>query len=363
VTATALPNGVKVVSTGAAASGVVGVALANAGTACGPMGAAFAAKHMAFKSANGQTDLAIQRGLELAGSTIHATATKTSLIAAVACLPESGGEAATAAAATAVGVARSPYIHWEFEETLKQSAAVQADLDALTTARPLMVAIEEAAYAGGPLGRRAATKKAVAAMMSTQVDDFLAAAVATMPITVVGVGFDHADILAYAAKAFASLGPRDAAMPAVASPFVPGGFAAKMTDAAAPGMAVALPVASPAMGGVLAVALGAGGGGADVSYSPSSSLLVAASSTASKADLLAAVTTKLDALTEADLAAAKLKYKVATLSKTGVDLAVALCEDPALLDAAAVDAVTLDACKAALAGIEPAFAVVAPADD
>ena len=71
-TSSVLPNGVTVISTGAAASVVVGVKLGGLGSLSSAASAAFAAKSMAFKSAGGCSDLKVQRTLEMLGVTPRA---------------------------------------------------------------------------------------------------------------------------------------------------------------------------------------------------------------------------------------------------------------------------------------------------
>jgi len=342
-----LPNGITVLSTGAgAASSAVLVKVDGVGTAFGPKGAARAARVMAFKSANGKTDLKIQRELELASSTPHALVTKSSFMVGVEGLPEFMAEA-TDAVAVAAGVGRSAFVEWEFKESIEEKTP---SLD------PLQLAVEAAAYGEGSPWARSSSK--VAGLSALETFEFLRANVDASPVTVVGLGLSHADVLSYAAKSFASLPARSSSK--LPEPtFLAGGFSAKASSSDY-GMAACVPVSSPVLGGVLAAALTTPA--IPVTYAEG--LLVAKSSTSSKADLVKALLNK-EEMTDLSFATAKAAYKTKALSASGFDLAVAIANG---LDndtvVRLVEGLTLaDAQDALSKYAEPAFAVLAPADD
>ncbi|KAH8070301.1 hypothetical protein JL721_5064 [Aureococcus anophagefferens] len=123
VQTTKLDNGVTVVSTCAAPVATIGAKL-GVGAASGPASAAFAASKMAFKSANGATDLKIQRDLELLGSTPQADVSAAGLVVAVEALKGDGAEAAFKSVARGLGVGAAR-VAWEFDE-MKASPGVLA---------------------------------------------------------------------------------------------------------------------------------------------------------------------------------------------------------------------------------------------
>eukprot|EP00629_Pelagomonadales_sp_RCC1024_P003347 CAMPEP_0119267226 /NCGR_PEP_ID=MMETSP1329-20130426/5449_1 /TAXON_ID=114041 /ORGANISM="Genus nov. species nov., Strain RCC1024" /LENGTH=266 /DNA_ID=CAMNT_0007267141 /DNA_START=78 /DNA_END=874 /DNA_ORIENTATION=- len=205
-----LDNGVVVVTSAPGPVGLVGVSAGYGSLRCPPAGA-FAARAMAFKSANGRSDLAIQRDLELAGGEPVGVVGGDATFVGV-----SGSEdpaAAFAAAATAAGVGRDALVAWEFEET-KASPGV---VGAFEMADPLVDACLKAAYGPG-FGADAAS---LAALDSAAVDQVYADIAEGAPLTAVGVGMAHADMVALAKEALGALGPRAAS----SSPaFVPGGL-------------------------------------------------------------------------------------------------------------------------------------------
>ena len=342
-----LPNGVKVMSTGAAASSVVAVKVDGMGSAFGPAGGAFAAKMMSFKSAKGASDLKIQRELELEANTPQGVVLKSSVVLGIEGLPQFA-EAAVEKLAVAIGAGRDPYIDWEFREHIAEVMKTLEPLD------PLKFAIESASYGEGSLyARPIVTKRSLGALSSTDVYDFNQSAVNAHPMTLVGIGLDHSEILSYAAKAFAGLPPRTTKQVPPPPPFIYGGFSAK-SSASIASCAVALPISDLATGHTLALCLSTSA--IPVSYF--SGLLVAQSPTASKSDLLKVLTTDLAKLTEADFKKANVTYETQLYSKTGIDLAVAIADG-------AFDNTkgNLTATKAALTKVEPSFAVVAATDD
>ena len=123
-----LPNGVVVATTAPGAPlTCVGVGVGR-GASHGPRSAALAASLNSFKTANGRTDLRIQRDLEVAGSMpfslfdAHSTTTVCTqhvVTREAPCVAE-----AFQAAALAAGVGRDNLTAWEFEETkVRQTAS------------------------------------------------------------------------------------------------------------------------------------------------------------------------------------------------------------------------------------------------
>ena len=116
-----LPNGVVVTTTAPGAPlTCVGVGVGR-GASHGPRSAALAASLNSFKTANGRTDLRIQRDLEIAGSMpfslfdAHQTTTVCTqhvVTREAPCVAD-----AFQAAALAAGVGRDSLTAWEFEET------------------------------------------------------------------------------------------------------------------------------------------------------------------------------------------------------------------------------------------------------
>ena len=116
-----LPNGVVVTTTAPGAPlTCVGVGVGR-GASHGPRSAALAASLNSFKTANGRTDLRIQRDLEVAGSMpfslfdAHQTTTVCTqhvVTREAPCVAD-----AFQAAALAAGVGRDALTAWEFEET------------------------------------------------------------------------------------------------------------------------------------------------------------------------------------------------------------------------------------------------------
>ena len=316
VQTTKLDNGVTVVSTCAAPVATIGAKL-GVGAASGPASAAFAASKMAFKSANGATDLKIQRDLELLGSTPQADVSAGGLVVAVEALKGDGAEAAFKSVATGLGVGRDAYVAWEFDE-MKASPGVLASLEALATDGALAAAAREAAGAGG----KVACAESLAALSSSDVDAFLQDALAAAPLTVVAMGVDHATAKHLAAAAFGDLPARGAAA-------APPAFEAGMATVSSGASAVALAVPAPADAAVAAALAATCGGTLDAG------LLVVAG-----ADKAAAAA-KLDGLSAADAGAAKAAAKFDVLSKTGMDLFLLLADgvDPAKL-AGSIDAVS-----------------------
>lgn len=338
-----LPNGVTCISTGEAASKVVGVVVSGGSATAGP-GVAYAAKMVAYETTNGASGLKVQRDLETAGAIPSFDVSKTSSVAIVSTTAEAA-EAAVAAAALAVGVGRAPALDWEFAE-LKSSPPVLADLAAMDV---LDGAVYEAAFgAESPFGRPAATADSLAAVSVEEVDAYMAAVEASSPITVVGVGLDHGDLLAFATSAFAGLAPRGAASAVAAPTFAAGALVTKA--AATPAAAAAVPAPKDTLlAAVLAEALGA-------ELTADGLLLVAKAS-----DALAAKATLAAAPSADKVAAAKLTVKTKMFGSTGADLLkiVAAGFDPSSTPAA-IDAVTPAAVSAAVKAMpEPALAVLA----
>lgn len=333
VTASTLPNGIKFLSTGAAAGCVLAVGVGGIGTGLGPAGAAYAAQKMAFKTAYGKTDLAIQRELELAGTTPHARANRQSLLVACEGLAE---DASLMAKTLGDALHRDPYVPWEFAETVKPPAwSLDSALEA---------AVLSAAYGEG----QPASRPAFAAVSSTEVDDVLATAVATAPMTVVGVGLDHAVLLGAATSAFAGLPARSGAYPAMPASFVPGGFAAKLGKETA--MAIAYPCADDLMAQVFAAALDGYvlPGLVVLSGKPKAVLVAQAQSLASFEDFTVPI----------------LKLKTCELAATGVELAAKLADgfdpDSFLSELDALSPAALKEAAGVMLAQEPALGLVAP---
>ena len=172
-----LPNGVKVVTTPKAAASCQVIKLEGLGSAVGAAGCGFAVKMMALKSANGRTDLRIQRDLELTSATPFGKVQKTSVVLGVEGLPEFAKENFEILA-----VNRSEYVPWEFHETL----------DVTITEDPLKTAIETAAWGEGSFFARPPAKH-LTKLDPTQVYESLTAAMASAPITVVASAFFFSD--------------------------------------------------------------------------------------------------------------------------------------------------------------------------
>uniref|UniRef100_A0A7S3NMR0 Uncharacterized protein n=1 Tax=Aureoumbra lagunensis TaxID=44058 RepID=A0A7S3NMR0_9STRA len=350
IESSSLPNGIEVISTGQSASSVIAVKLNGVGSADGATGAGFAASLMAFKTANGMTDLARQRPLELAGLIPHAKVLKSSLVLAIEGTPNTA-EMATSAIGLSLGIDRDSYVDWEFDETMKAAKFPPPDID---------TCIETAAFGEGSfLARPVISKSALSSLVPETIESLIASAISQQPITFIGIGIDHADAISVAARTFAQLSPRNAtSIPPIQ--FIHGGFASKTSAIATTACAAALP-ADSLLAGVLSFALSPPPG---VILQPTESGLLVAKGAASKQSLIKLLSTDIDHLTSDDFAAAKLRYKTYLLSKSSLDLAFAIADGSYLAAAnGALDTLSLDQAKATLKGIEPAFAVVAPSDD
>lgn len=342
LTTSALPNGITLTSTGAAASAVVGVLVSGLGTADSIAGASYAAKTMAFKSAHSKSDLAIQRALELDAITPHAACLPHALFIGCEGLPEA---AHTMASAVAAAIDRDPYVPWEFKESLRSPLP---NVDTV-----LQSAVLSAAYGEGqPIARPAATKASLSALSSTMVDDVLANCVATQSIVVVGVGLDHATLLSAATPGFATLPTRslDTLFPTPA--FVPGGFANKHVPHGA-GIAIAYPQDDPYIARIFAAAVGA---------KTLPGLIVLEGK--AKAELQTDAMRLLDI---DDFAGAVHALKTTLFSMSGVELAiqVATGSDPTTV-ASKLDAYSNANLKEAaqrMLAVEPALALVSPPQD
>ena len=123
-----LPNGVVVATTAPGAPlTCVGVGVGR-GASHGPRSAALAASLNSFKTANGRTDLRIQRDLEVAGSMPYSSfdAHQTTTVCTQHVVTREAPCVAEAfqAAALAAGVGRDALTAWEFEETkVRQTAS------------------------------------------------------------------------------------------------------------------------------------------------------------------------------------------------------------------------------------------------
>ena len=116
-----LPNGVVVTTTAPGAPlTCVGIGVGR-GASHGPRSAALAASLNSFKTANGRTDLRIQRDLEVAGSMPYSSfdAHQTTTVCTQHVVTREAPCVAEAfqAAALAAGVGRDALTAWEFEET------------------------------------------------------------------------------------------------------------------------------------------------------------------------------------------------------------------------------------------------------
>lgn len=342
LTTSALPNGVTLTSTGAAASAVIGVLISGIGTADSLPGASFAAKTMAFKSAHSKSDLAIQRALELDAITPHARCLPHALFIGCEGLPET---AHTMASAVAAAIDRDPYVPWEFNESLLPPSP---KLDTV-----LQSAVLSAAYGEGqPIARPAATKASLSALSSTLVDEVVANCVATQAIAVVGIGLDHATLLSAATPGFATLPSRslDTIFPTPA--FVPGGFASK-TMAHGAAIAIAYPQDDPFIARIFAAALGA-------KTLPGLVVLEGKA----KAELH---TDAMQLLTIDDFTDAINSLKTTLFSTCGIELAVQVAtgSDPTTV-ASKLDAysnATLKDAAQRMLAVEPALALVSPPQD
>ena len=122
-----LPNGVVVTTTAPGAPlTCVGVGVGR-GASHGPRSAALAASLNSFKTANGRTDLRIQRDLEVAGSMPFSSfdAHQTTTVCTQHVVTREAPCVADAfqAAALAAGVGRDSLTAWEFEETKVRASA------------------------------------------------------------------------------------------------------------------------------------------------------------------------------------------------------------------------------------------------
>ena len=122
-----LPNGVVVTTTAPGAPlTCVGIGVGR-GASHGPRSAALAASLNSFKTANGRTDLRIQRDLEVAGSMPYSSfdAHQTTTVCTQHVVTREAPCVADAfqAAALAAGVGRDSLTAWEFEETKVRASA------------------------------------------------------------------------------------------------------------------------------------------------------------------------------------------------------------------------------------------------
>lgn len=333
-----LPNGIVVTTTAPGAPlTCVGISVGR-GASHGPRGAALAASLNAFKTAQGRTDLRIQRDLEVAGSAPYSifdahrsvtVCTQNVVTRAAPCVADAFG-----AAVLAAGVGRDALTAWEFEETKASPFA----LNALERHAALEDQVASAAYgkAYQALGRAADLQ----ALSSTDVDAWLAE---DAPITAVGLGMEHASMVSLAQNVLGDLAARPGAT-ATYPAFQAGGVVAISGGA---GCAIAVPApADVALARVLATAVGG---------SVSQGLVVV-----SGADK-EACTVQLQAL--GDVAAAKAAAASALLDLAPEDLAalVAGGQDPSALYAAILaleDAAVTEAHAAATAQA-PAAAIAA----
>lgn len=323
---------------------MVGV-IAGSGSANGAPSAAFAAKHMAFKTTNGASDLKVQRDLELAGCLPKMTVGKTSTVVTIMTPADAAG-ASVAAASLSLGVGRDKCLYWEFDET-KLSPPFVMELQALCE---VDAAIHEAAFGvDSPLGRPVASANTLGAMASDDLDKYVKGVESDAPFTVIGVGLSHRDLLSYATPAFAGLAPRKPAV-VPASPFKAGNVVAKpgSTNAAA---AALLAPQDKLVAKILASVLGC--------ELKDSGIIVATAADASSAK---AAFAPLGSISQAQVDQAKAQIKTAVLGATGEELVCLLAEDfdpvtfPAAVDA--VTPATLHAAAKAMLQTEPAVALI-----
>jgi len=341
ITKSVLPNGVACVSTGPSAAKMVGVVFPALPPTLG-----FAARQMAFKSTNGHSDIKTQRDLEVASCIPYYHQGK---VHSMVCVDTtfSAAPSAVAAAALAVGCNREALIGWEWEETLHTIKA-QSDLALVCE---LDAAIHAAAF-GGESIYGVPVAEGVGKLSSTDVDAAMAGTAAS-PLTVVGLGFSHSDLLAFVTWSLAAL-PARSAVPAAAPKFVAGGLCTVK------GTSAMFAAAVPAPADVLlakVVAAAATYSGAPVAYSAAGIFVLQAPSAALAKVAFSAVT-----LSDAAVLAAKAKVKTDTLNATGAALVELLATgfEPAAF-AAACDAVKpsdVHAAFKAAAAVDAAVAAV-----
>ena len=337
-----LPNGVVVATTAPGAPlTCVGVGVGR-GASHGPRSAALAASLNSFKTANGRTDLRIQRDLEVAGSmpysSFDAHQTTTVCTQHVVTREAPCVADAFAAAALAAGVGRDALTAWEFEETKASPFA----LNALARHASLEEQVASAAY--GKAYSSLGSAEDLAALSSADVDAWLQEAMSSAPITAIGLGMEHAVMVSLAQTVLGELAERPSASAEKFPSFQAGGVVAISGDA---GCAIGVPAPSDeAMARTVASAVGG---------SLSQGLVVVTG------DDKEACTTQLNAIGDVALAKVSAASDLLDMAPEALAALIARGQDPAALYGAilALDDAAISAAHASATSNAPAAVIAA----